>query len=355
MQILKTKDNKYFTRVEVGPWYAAMPVEVKECGAPCHRWGWKKIPISKWEQVLAFLKWSYDETKSEAMIHGFYHEELGWEFMPLPQEGHTGMSVKLLEDHPLRIPTFQRLGEGWDIKCTVHHHCASAAFQSGGDRADEKSKEGLHITIGDLDKKTYSIHGRATPPHHLKAEMTGVYATDWFEAPDDVQESAMKLFPNDKNRREELLSDYIDAKLVEPADVLFPDWWKENVIKVERPVQTYSGNSWTPTHYQGNGSSCVSQHRGYNGSAFYMRKYMRDGLEKICASFQMTAGELLETIDLCLNESPIIELLHEMHENEFSLKETADLLDAMALEAREKIFSDPEATIITEDDINLYQ
>ena len=46
---------------------------------------------------------------------------------------------------------------------TVHHHCSSSAFQSGTDHADELGREGLHFTIGNLNKPfDLDVHVRLT-------------------------------------------------------------------------------------------------------------------------------------------------------------------------------------------------
>ncbi len=258
-QIIKDKGGKLFSLVNMGHWSATAPIECKE-GSPIHRWHGKKIQPDQWRQVLAFFLWSLEETKSEAMIHGYYHEEHGWHFLVLPQKGYTGMTVKLIEDHEglkeaeATLPGVWKPGEPWDEKynaagkwerrCTVHHHCRSSAFQSGTDHADEKNKEGLHITIGKLDEAKFDIHARCTPPPSIKGEMTPVEYSDWF----DLDPNVAVQVPA------ELHGILIAHNLVRPpTNREFPEWWKKNVIRVAEPAQTMGyGMSQLPSHYQGN-------------------------------------------------------------------------------------------------------
>ena len=194
-----------------------------------------------------------EHTNSEALVNLFYHDGAKeWEALVLPQEGYTGMTVKSLPDHPGRseaIATLPRLPGGtWEPHGTVHHHCRASAFQSGTDSADEAHKEGLHITIGNLGDKQYSIHARTS----FRGVMSEASLIEWFDF--DATGLPASVWNTVLAHR---LTTPTGISFATPTDGstscwsdidLFPAWWRNNVIKVERPVSAVTrwGDAWQP-------------------------------------------------------------------------------------------------------------
>jgi hypothetical protein len=262
--LIRTKgDNKLFQVLQVGPWQGLTEVNVQELENPLNRWVGGKRTLAQHQQALAFLDWTYKETKSEAMVHWFYHEgTLAWQPVVLPQRG-VGMTVKVLEDHAQYVPTFERLGAGWEIMGTDHHHCSASAFQSGTDHADEKGKEGLHLTIGGLGSEKYSLHARSS----FRQTIRPVLLTDWYHLPD-----AFQLLPLDLQEKA------MQHLLCLPANVEFPEWWKENVIRYDasRTVVVYDTKSKS------------SQWAGYdNRGGTYISRRLKHELEDFRKTFKM--------------------------------------------------------------------
>jgi hypothetical protein len=234
---IKHEGNVY-SAVKAGDWDAVLPAEVPiVLTKPTHRWNGGKITTELWQRVLRFLEWSQEHTKSEAVLHLLYHDVAReWEAIVLPQEGYTGMTVKLLPDHPDRADAFRSLpvkaGSSWELMGTVHHHCGAGAFQSGTDSADEKTKEGLHLTIGNLNDKQYSIHARSS----FRGTMHEATLTDWFE----FDSSGLPQAVFDTVLRHRLTAPTM------AADDVFPIWWKANVIKVAQPVALGFNTAWKP-------------------------------------------------------------------------------------------------------------
>lgn len=218
--IIKTGKDELYQVVCAGHWQGLASVEVKSMECPVNRWKGPKRTLEQWKQVLAFFEWSYNETKNESVVHWFFHEADGkWEPMVLPQQG-VGLSVKLLTDHENYIPTFQRLGDGWEIMGTDHHHCQASAFQSGTDRNDETGKEGLHTTVGDIGKETYSLDCRSS----FRNVIRPVSISDWYELP-----------PAFSDLPAHLTDPILKYLMTKPSpETPFPEWWKENVIRYER-------------------------------------------------------------------------------------------------------------------------
>lgn len=248
--LLKHKKH-LFEVIDEGDWSALREVEAidAEDGTPRHEWnGEFKIPMRDAAQALAFFEWSYAETKSETMVHGYYHPAHGWAFLVLPQKGYTGLSVSLLDDPEGRREAEARLpgvwdgkepwreefNESWKCLLTWHHHGSLKAFQSGQDEKDETTKEGLHITSGHIGDKRYSFHARVSYGQ-LLSEAT---LSDWFE----VDPVLFEKIP--KKLHATVLDDIIEDTLcTPPVERDFPEWWKANVRKIQPPVTHHA--SWT--------------------------------------------------------------------------------------------------------------
>ena len=143
--------NKMFTTYK--------PIELPEYEELTPQWHGKKIPLTMWREILAFMKLSYDELKSETMLFLYYDDtkKQPWSYW-IPPQITNGMTVKSNPEHS----EFQAQRAQYpDIMFgTVHHHCSTSAFQSGTDEADETNREGFHFTIGHLDKDEIDVHFR---------------------------------------------------------------------------------------------------------------------------------------------------------------------------------------------------
>ena len=125
------------------------------------------IDAKMWAQVMEFFEWTYQTEKvgvASAAVRS--HPEHGWAAWAFPQEGGTFMTSR---EEPMTSPECvaqrQQFSEvdGWLYWGTVHHHCSAGAFASGTDDANEHKQEGLHITIGHMDKAFRDIHCRMAP------------------------------------------------------------------------------------------------------------------------------------------------------------------------------------------------
>lgn len=156
-------DNEVFEQVSHPLFTTFKACKVPEVQTLRPRWNGKKIPLSMWHEILAFMKISYDKLKSETLLFLYYDEantKSPWSYW-VPPQVTSGMTVKSNPD----APDFskQRAAYPDTLFGTVHHHCSTSAFQSGTDEADETNREGFHFTIGNLNNKdTCDIHLRCT-------------------------------------------------------------------------------------------------------------------------------------------------------------------------------------------------
>ncbi len=321
-QIIK-HDKNFYQRVQAGPMLALQKLDFKEVKSPAHRWKGAKIPLSTWRQILAFFEWSYDHTKSETMAHLYYHPTHGWAAIVLPQKGHTGMEINLIADHPGKAEAEQRLpgvwqqGQPflpehnipWERMGTVHHHCTGGAFRSSGDKNDETTKDGLHITVGDLTKNQYSIHGRSI---YNKIE-TAIWWSDFF----DLDEPLKSMLHPDMHEQA------IEFELVKSAkkDDPFPEWWKENVIKVTTVASSYDASK-LPTHYQGKGNGGYSKHG--RGGYSYSSHWLEDDFEKLLEDWRCDVGDIVHYLQMIEQDPFMLQIVEAMADNRADMKDAKE-------------------------------
>jgi hypothetical protein len=216
-------------------------------------WNGKKIPLTMWQEILAFMKHSYDVLKSETMLFLYYDEnkKQPWSFW-VPPQITSGMTVKSDPEH---INFQVQRAQHPDIMFgTVHHHCSTSAFQSGTDEADETNREGFHFTIGNLNKPTdIDIHFRwclDNECHEL----------------DDLSmviDGAMSPFKKNIELTDDMLAveqDYMNQQLYKIPDLTKFDFtsYMDNVSKPKFPAYTtkskarsigyFDTNSWWDDH-----------------------------------------------------------------------------------------------------------
>jgi len=107
-----------------------------------------KIPGDVITRVILFFREIYKIHRSEAIVLIFYNKIKKKFKMVPPFQKVSGGSL----DYTRTITV-----EGFDVIGTIHSHGMMSAFHSGTDQHDEKSFDGLHITIGNVDEKFVSM------------------------------------------------------------------------------------------------------------------------------------------------------------------------------------------------------
>lgn len=219
---------------------APMPPDPPDM-APYIQWCGNKMAYSLWESILAFFDWTCRESKGspdEAMVRIYYNEDSGqWLVWAPPQRGH-GMSVKTIDDHVNWKQEQGKEFEGFLLVGTGHHHCHGSAFQSGTDKDDEKCCNGLHFTVGKLDKPFVDLHARVV----WNGNMQDTDLSLWVElAP---KYAALNLPP-------ELITRAYDYTLQTkpPENTPFPQAWKDNYHRGW--VNNVQGGHHTSGYYGG--------------------------------------------------------------------------------------------------------
>lgn len=206
------------------PWFCGYTPSDKKVTSlhPFMQYKGGKMPYDEWQRVVSFLRWTQDEFGSEAMMNFYLNEKENKLFaVPVPQKVGTGMTVSTLsrEEAGELWAKHYTLSAGWEPLGTIHHHCKASAFQSSTDSADEITKPGLHVTIGNLDKDRLSIHARVCV---LGTFYQNPPLLEWIEP---KHPEIMDCYPG-------LAKSMFETDILEAKPVSFPEEWKEFCQKI---------------------------------------------------------------------------------------------------------------------------
>lgn len=130
-----------------------------------------RIDKSLFKKIIFFFKKVYNEYKQEAVgILVYNQKENNWEFC-VPKQSGSLASVK--------YEGIDKPSEDYVVIGSVHSHSNFSAFHSGIDKKDEEFFDGIHITIGNLDKPVQDfsceiVHGK----NRTKIAVSQVVETD---------------------------------------------------------------------------------------------------------------------------------------------------------------------------------
>lgn len=183
---------------------------------PTFIWKGSKIPFDLWSQIVCFLRWTQQEYKEEALVTLFYHPaDKKWAAWAFPQEPN-GMTIKSLPDVPQYKEDRARFGNGWIQAGSVHHHCTAKAFQSGTDTNDEINRDGVHVTLGEMDKPVLDTHVRQI----FDGVQGETSLINWIEVPDFLKDAPPYL-----------KYDFLAFAIKAVRDAEFPAEWKDRIYE----------------------------------------------------------------------------------------------------------------------------
>jgi hypothetical protein len=177
-------------------------------------WGGGTIPPEITSQIVSFFRRIWDKHKTEAEVVLLkHHETLDWGvYIPAQKTSGAHVSSVVVPDE---VP------EGWQIVGSMHSHCDFSAFHSSTDEGDALKMDGVHFTVGYVDKPEVEIVAMVTM-NGVKFTFDPLEIADWsaldtVEAPEEwddkveptvapvtkLSPKAQELFDKYKNRPKE--------------------------------------------------------------------------------------------------------------------------------------------------------
>jgi len=108
----------------------------------------EKIPGPVFAKIYSFFKEVYKEFTSECVALLYYNTKTKKYKTYIPNQEVSGASLDYVKDRTFKNHV---------LMCSIHSHASMAAFHSGTDSDDEKSFDGLHITIGKMNQDVLDI------------------------------------------------------------------------------------------------------------------------------------------------------------------------------------------------------
>ncbi|RTK97743.1 MAG: hypothetical protein EKK64_00580 [Neisseriaceae bacterium] len=143
----KTKAGDALVPVDGIPWLMEPDLEM--------RLKLPKVPARIIAQALTFFRKVYDKYNSEAYVTLMYSSKNNEYQLHCPKQTVSHSSVNYDRTDQ---PEYQdRVQNDWQMVGTIHSHCNFSAFHSGTDVGDEATFDGIHITLGNVDRNQISI------------------------------------------------------------------------------------------------------------------------------------------------------------------------------------------------------
>jgi hypothetical protein len=287
-----------------------------------------KIPHDEWHKLMSFFRWTFETANSEAQARGYIDpvskKLFFWAF---PQEGGTGMTT-----HEIAGPCFDKqrseLPNAGDLEyfMTVHHHCSCSAFQSGGDKANEEQpgggnhetgQDGLHITVGNMDKDVHSMDVR----FYLNgSRMVPSMANFW-----DIGEEIEEMVPA------EIRDKVARYQMCRKVEVAFPEKWKENYIRPQPVARTTASYLGIDHRYSGN-----NLREPYRSIQSRIKDSADDIVESICSNTvsEEEIDEVITSLEF-LEKSDVFDAILQI-----AITERYDCVDLkhLILDVSDKVF-----------------
>lgn len=114
-----------------------------------------KVPARILAQALTFFRKVFDKYGAESYVTLMYSAKINQYQLYCPKQTVSRSSVNY--DRTDQLSYEERKKDDWQMVGTIHSHCDFSAFHSGTDVDDESTFDGIHITLGHVNKNQISI------------------------------------------------------------------------------------------------------------------------------------------------------------------------------------------------------
>lgn len=205
-----------------------------------------KIPGRIIGQALTFFRQVWDEHRSEAYTQLYYSKELNQYRLWVPEQKVSGGGISY--DRADQFDIKERIGgKGevgkeiqkqwkWQMVGTIHSHCDFSAFHSSTDTQDEETFDGIHITLGHVDRKEFSMCASfAVNANRVALDPENCTSGVVRKADQQITRSQW-MTPGDVSYFDFDLSEEDVQGLIEDADMIANEW----MLKVRKLVLSTS-------------------------------------------------------------------------------------------------------------------
>ena len=147
----ETKAGNALVPVEGIPWLEAPSMEF-QLKLP-------KIPGRIISQALTFFRKVYDLHDSESEVLLMFNDTTQQYKLHCPKQkvSHGSVNVATLGEAETQAVVDGKYDGKWKLVGTIHSHCNFSAFHSSTDTGDEATFDGIHITIGHVNRPQFSM------------------------------------------------------------------------------------------------------------------------------------------------------------------------------------------------------
>lgn len=233
---LVTKSGIYFNKVTKAgnalvpvdgiPWLLEPDLEM--------RLNLPKVPARILAQALTFFRKVYDKYNSEAYVTLMYSSKKNEYLLHCPKQTVSHSSVNY--DRTDQPSYEDRKLNNWQMVGTIHSHCNFSAFHSGTDVGDEATFDGIHITLGNVDRNQISI-ASSVAINEKREELLPEHCCSGVVRTSIVDDSKYMNFSKDQYYDIEMSEE--DAQgIVADAEIIENEW----MPKVSKKTWTFGGN-----------------------------------------------------------------------------------------------------------------
>lgn len=143
----ETKVASAFIKVDKIPWLESDIDTTIQLNLP-------KIPGGIIAQALMFFRRVFEIHQSESYVTLLHSPTKGFQLWCPTQKVSRGSVNYDRTDQPAFV---DRKEDEWQMIGTIHSHCDFSAFHSGTDTFDESTFDGIHITLGHVNRDNFSM------------------------------------------------------------------------------------------------------------------------------------------------------------------------------------------------------
>lgn len=198
-----------------------------------------KVPGRIIAQALTFFRAVFDQYASEAYVTLLFSSKLQQYRLWCPKQTVSRASVNYDRTDQ---PSFEdRQTNDWQMVGTIHSHCDFSAYHSGTDEFDESTFDGIHITLGHVNKSQFSM-ASSIAINQVREKLEPEQCCVGVVRITNKVENSLNFMSwnNDAFYFDLELSEEDAQGLVSDAEIILSDW----MAKVEKESWRYSGGNF---------------------------------------------------------------------------------------------------------------